>query len=430
MLYRKIYHDLMNWKNSKSKKPLIVFGARQVGKTFIIEQFAKKEFNAYLHINFIETPRLINLFDDDLSADSIYKQLSALYSSFVFSKDTIIFFDEIQNCPKALAALKFLAIDGRVNIIASGSLLGINYKEKISYPVGYVESLTMYSLDFEEFLYANGYKEDFILQLYDYYNKLEKIPEVIHKALMKLFKEFIVVGGMPEVVNKFIDTKLFNDVDRLQKEIISNYRLDIGKHTSSVDSAKIKQCFDSIPSQLSKDYKKFQYSLVKKGAKSIHYESALAWLNDANIVSFCNNVNLLEKPLVGNMIKDQFKVYINDTGLLVAMLDEGSRSSILSGELEIYKGAIYENIIAETLIKNNKKLYYYRKPSGLELDFITNTDGELTIIKVKSSNNTKSKSLNTILNIKPYKAIKLSTRNISKHEKFIELPLYLAHCIK
>lgn len=398
MLKRKIYQSLIEWKKQTEKMCLVVKGARQVGKTFIIDKFARENYENYVYINFDENPGYKVIFDGDLDVNNLIKQISLRVPNVsLVPHKTIIFLDEIQNCPNARTALKFLALDKRFDVIASGSLLGINYKEVESFPVGYTEQLEMYSLDFEEFLWANGIEEQSILDVKEFFDKKEVVPQAMHERMMELFKEYIVVGGMPRVVNDFVKNHNFANVLKIQKAIISDYEDDIAKYADGSEKAKARACFLSIPKHLSKDYKKFRYSLVMPSGSSRKYAGSLMWLYDAGIINFCHNLEIPQLPLEGNSKSDTFKVYMRDTGLLVAMLDEGTQEDIIDGNLGIYKGAIYENIIGDVLAKKGKKLYYFEYNSTLEVDFFIRYERVITAIEVKSSGNSKSKSLETLM---------------------------------
>ena len=312
-------------------------------------------------------------------------------------------------------------------MIASGSLLGINYKEVESFPVGYTEQLEMYSLDFEEFLWANGIEEQSILDVKEFFDKKEVVPQAMHERMMELFKEYIVVGGMPRVVNDFVKNHNFANVLKIQKAIISDYEDDIAKYADGSEKAKARACFLSIPKHLSKDYKKFRYSLVMPSGSSRKYAGSLMWLYDAGIINFCHNLEIPQLPLEGNSKSDTFKVYMRDTGLLVAMLDEGTQEDIIDGNLGIYKGAIYENIIGDVLAKKGKKLYYFEYNSTLEVDFFIRYERVITAIEVKSSGNSKSKSLETLMEkygVK--KGIKLAPSNYGKKGEIDIFPIYMA----
>ena len=428
MLKRKIYQSLIEWKKQTEKMCLVVKGARQVGKTFIIDKFARENYENYVYINFDENPGYKVIFDGDLDVNNLIKQISLRVPNVsLVPHKTIIFLDEIQNCPNARTALKFLALDKRFDVIASGSLLGINYKEVESFPVGYTEQLEMYSLDFEEFLWANGIEEQSILDVKEFFDKKEVVPQAMHERMMELFKEYIVVGGMPRVVNDFVKNHNFANVLKIQKAIISDYEDDIAKYADGSEKAKARACFLSIPKHLSKDYKKFRYSLVMPSGSSRKYAGSLMWLYDAGIINFCHNLEIPQLPLEGNSKSDTFKVYKRDTGLLVAMLDEGTQEDIIDGNLGIYKGAIYENIIGDILAKKGKKLYYFEYNSTLEVDFFIRYERVITAIEVKSSGNSKSKSLETLMEkygVK--KGIKLAPSNYGKKGEIDIFPIYMA----
>lgn len=285
----------------------------------------------------------------------------------------------------------------------------------------------MFSLDFEEFLWANGVSEEAIGYIKEYFDKKENVPSAMHEKMMQLFREFIVVGGMPRVVSEFVESHNFINVLKIQQEIVRNYLDDIAKYAEGTEKAKARECFLSIPKQLAKDYKKFQYSLVRQGGSARKYAGSLMWLFDAGIINYCYNLSNPELPLEGNSINNQFKIYMNDTGLLMSMLEEGSSKDIIDGNLGIYKGAIYENIIAETFTKLNKKLYYFEYRNKIEIDFFIRKNNIATAIEVKSADNTKSKSMNSIIENWGVKhGIKLSSKNIGGTENIDSYPLYMA----
>lgn len=428
MLKRKIMTELIKWKNNKNKMCLVVKGARQVGKTYIIDKFAKENYENYIYINFDENPAYRAIFEEDLDIETLIKQISLRVPNVqLVPQKTLIFLDEIQNCPKARTALKFFAIDKRFDVIASGSLLGINYKDVPSYPVGYVEHLEMNSLDFEEFLWANGVSEQSILDIKEYFDKKEKVPTAMHEKMLDLFKEYIVVGGMPRVVDEFVNTHNFASVLKIQKAIISDYLDDIAKYADGTEKTKARACFLSIPKHLSKDYKKFRYGYVEPRGDAKKFSGSLMWLYDAGIINFCHNLASPELPLEGNAKSDVFKVYMKDTGLLMAMLEDGSQQDIIDGNLGIYKGAIYENIIADIFAKSGKKLYYFEYNSKLEIDFFIRYNNIATAIEVKSAENTKAKSMNSVIenwNVKH--GIKLSAKNVGGTDLVDSFPLYMA----
>ena len=428
MLKRKIYDTLVQWKNRSDKLCLLVKGARQVGKTFIIELFARENYKHHTIINFVKNPAYKTIFDGDLDATTLMKQISLrVQSAELVPGETLLFLDEIQECPRARAALKFLAADSRFDVIASGSMLGINYKDVPSFPVGYVDYLDMFSLDFEEFLWANGLPPDGIGDIKSYFTNKKTVPPATHERMMELFKEYIVVGGMPRVVDTFVKNHNFADVLNIQKGILQDYTDDIGKYATGAEKAKVRACFLSIPKHLAKDYKKFQYSIVERGGTARKYGGSLMWLYDAGIINFCHNLTQPELPLEGNAKSDAFKVYMRDTGLLMAMLEEGSQADIIDGNLGIYKGAIYENIIADIFGKTGKKLYYFEHNGRLEIDFFIRRNKTATAIEVKSADNTKSKSMETLfINYGVSHGIKLSMKNVGGTERVDSLPLYMA----
>ncbi|MCL2427556.1 MAG: AAA family ATPase [Oscillospiraceae bacterium] len=428
MLVRKLSTQLSQWKNNVNRKCLLVKGARQVGKTTTIDKFAKENYKHYVYINFDQTPEYQSIFDGNLDTETLIKKISLVIpSAELVPGETIIFLDEIQECPNARTALKFLTIDGRFDVIASGSMLGIKYKEVRSYPVGQVDYIEMHSLDFEEFLWAIGITENSIADIKEYFDTKTPVPAVMHNKMMELLKEYIVIGGMPAVVQEFVNTQNFSNVLRLQKNIISDYEDDIAKYAEDNQKAKAKACFRSIPKHLSKDFKKFQYSIVEKGGSARKYGGSLDWLYDAGIINFCNNLEIPELPLEGNSISSEFKVYMRDTGLLIAMLDEGTAMDIIKGNLGIYKGAIFENIIADIFTKSGRKLYYYEKNNRLEIDFFIRLNSMAVGVEVKSADNTKSKSLDTLIgHYGVEKGIKLSAKNIGGKDRVESLPLYMA----
>lgn len=428
MLKRKITEYLLSWKQKTDKKPLVIRGARQVGKTYIVEKFGKDNYKHYIYINFEKDIDMKSIFDGNLDVDEIIQKMKLKNPSFTFEpKETLIFFDEIQKGGNCRTALKFFAIDGRYDIISSGSLLGLYHEDVNSFPVGYVENIEMQSLDFEEFCAAIGISNEIFDLLKKSFIEKNKIDEFIHQEMLKHLIEYIVVGGMPEAVNKYIETKDYREVDKVKKDIIILYRDDVAKYAKESEKEKILACFDSIPRHLAKTYKKFKYSEISEGASSRKYGGALEFLYDAGIINYCYNLSKIEFPFEGYVIDKEFKVYMKDTGLLVTMLGFDMTQEILNGNLKIYKGAIYENIIGEMFAKNEKSLYYYEKNNRLEIDFIINYMQKPTLVEVKSAENTKAKSATTLLNNNVVEnAIKLTTNNVCENGKFLNLPLYMA----
>lgn len=429
MLKRKFYDRLIEWKNNKNQSCLLVKGARQIGKTYIIDYFGKNNYASYIYINFIESPQTKDIFNDELSAEEIYKRMTLIMPEIKFvENDTLIFLDEIQECPNARTALKFLAIDGRFDVVASGSLLGISYREVTSIPVGYETQVEMYSLDFEEYLWAIGYEESKIQILKEYFDRQEKVPEAIHKTMMKHLREYITVGGMPAVVNQFIKNKHFGEVQEQQQRILDSYFDDISKYASKTEKPKVKNCYLSVPKQLAKENKKFQFSVVEKKATARKYENSVEWLRDANLVRLCYNVSAPEFPLAAYEKGEQYKMYISDIGLLVALYGFEIKKTIIDDTLGgNAKGGIYENLIADMLTKRGYKLNYYRTDNGsVEVEFLISNDAKIIPIEVKV-NNGSTVSLNEMLKRAdiPY-GYKLISGNVGVNEKKIVMPLYMA----
>ena len=432
MLKRKIEQALINWKNTPNHSPLIIKGCRQCGKTFSVRDFAKKNYKYEVYLNFFKNPSYISIFDGSLEIDNLIMMMSALLGpSAVFKQgETVIILDEIQDCPEARTALKFFREDGRFDVIGTGSLLGVKGygKQPKSIPVGSETVIEMHPLDFEEFLWANGITPQIIDKLKEYFNEEKPVPEALHEKMRQLILQYTVVGGMPEVVDTFVKTKQMNSVLALQRDIVRSYEDDMVKYADDKDKSLIKECFQSIPKQLSKKNKKFQYSIVKKGGTASKFQGSIRWIEDAGIIARCYNLDLPELPLDGNAIDDVFKVYMQDSGLLVSMLEDGTQFDILQGNLYGYKGAIFENLMADIFTKMGRKLYYYHKDSGLEIDFVIRYKGGATLIEVKATTG-NTKSTKTILsNPEKYHvagAIKLGDYNVGRNEKMLTIPIYM-----
>lgn len=444
MLKRKIERYLANWKRTPNKKPLVIKGIRQCGKTYIVQKFANDNYENVVYINFILEPDKKLAFAGSLDVDTITLNLSALLpgSRFVADK-TCIILDEIQDCRDARTALKAFQIDGRFDVIATGSLLGVRgYGDKKSgkevmgqdsIPVGYETVVEMYPLDFEEFLWANGISEEVIDKVKSCFDNETPVPEGLHKAMMELLYRYVVVGGLPAVVNCFLETKNIELIYQMQSNLVAEYEEDMVKYANDADKPHIRECFESIPKQLAKENKKFQYSVVRKGGRAAEYMGSIQWLEDAGIVRRCYNTRITELPLEGNAVKDCFKVYATDIGILMAMLDYGTQADILKGNLLAYKGAIFENLIADFLCKSGQKLYYFHKDSGLELDFLVRFKGECVILEVKAKSG-KAKSLRTILKNKHVyhvnHGIKLGQYNVGRENDILTMPLYMGFLIQ
>ena len=444
MLKRKIERYLANWKRTPNKTPLVIKGIRQCGKTYIVQKFANDNYENVVYINFILEPDKKLAFVGSLDVDTITLNLSALLpgSRFVADK-TCIILDEIQDCRDARTALKAFQIDGRFDVIATGSLLGVRgygdkksgkeAMEQDSIPVGYETVVEMYPLDFEEFLWANGISEEVIDKVKSCFDNETPVPEGLHKAMMELLYRYVVVGGLPAVVNCFLETKNIELIYQMQSNLVAEYEEDMVKYANDADKPHIRECFESIPKQLAKENKKFQYSVVRKGGRAAEYMGSIQWLEDAGIVRRCYNTRITELPLEGNAVKDCFKVYATDIGILMAMLDYGTQADILKGNLLAYKGAIFENLIADFLCKSGQKLYYFHKDSGLELDFLVRFKGECVVLEVKAKSG-KAKSLRTILKNKHVyhvnNGIKLGQYNVGRENDILTMPLYMGFLIQ
>ncbi len=438
MLKRKAYAELLNWKRQRReeqlKKCLLIKGARQVGKSFIVREFGEKEYESFISIDFFKQKQLKQIFDGELSSEEIFKRMTANIPGIkLIPGNTLVFLDEIQCCGNARTALKFLAEEMRYDVIASGSLLGLSYgqddddevEEPASLPVGYETQLVMYSLDFEEFLWAYGYDSDVINELKEYMGSDVQIPESIHNKFEELFREFIVVGGMPEVVMDFAINKDFNRVMDIQNNIIALYQDDITKHAKGKEKQLVRMCYDAIPRQLAKELKKFQYSTVEKGQTSRKFGGSVKWLKDSCLVNACYNISEPYIPLMANEKPEQFKLYINDTGLLTCMYGFETKRAILNNTIKgNAKGGIYENIISECLIKRGYNLHYYKPDDEHELEFLIEKDGEVVPIEVKAGNKASVSLNNYIKEYSPDKAYKLiANRNGVSGAKII-LPHY------
>jgi len=428
MLKRKILADLVAWKQNKHQECLLVKGARQIGKTFIIEYFGKTYYDNYVYINFLERLEFKKIFDGNLSAEEIYARITLLLPRVrLVPGKTLIFLDEIQICPSARTALKFLALDDRYDVVASGSLLGINYGEVGSVPVGYEKQITMFSLDFREFLWAIGYDDERIAVLKQYFDSREKVPTAVNDVMLGYLRQYLVIGGMPAVVNDYVVNHHFGRVHELQEKILSSYGEDVEKYAELRDKPKIRNCYFSVSRQLVKENKKFQFSLLESKATARKYGDAVQWLQDANLVNLCYNVSIPEFPLVAYVKEGFYKVYLEDVGLLVAMYGFEMKEALVTDSLKgSAKGGIYENLVADILVKNGHKLYYYHSAAGdLEMEFLLNEGAKIVPVEVKAKKGT-TVSLDKLLALDdvPY-GYKLTAGNVGVSGKKITLPIYM-----
>ena len=427
-MFRKIEKKLLAWKESNHKKALLITGARQIGKTYIIREFGKHHYENFVEINFITQPSACAIFDGDLDAKIVLMNLSAFLRDELVPKKTLIFFDEIQECPNARTAIKFLVEDGQFDYIESGSLLGVSYKAVPSYPVGFEESLQMYPMDFEEFCIASGVKQETLSYLKDCYEKSVAPSDLIHNKMQDLFKYFIIVGGMPEVVSEFIESHDIGKVIEKQKDILSLYRQDISKY-SKKDKAKISNVFDKIPSELEAKTRRFNLASIDKNARLREYEDAFVWLKDAGVALPCYNLNEIKVPLKINEQSRLFKLFLCDTGLLCAMCLENVQFEILKGNLSINMGGILENVFAQLIASNGFSLRYYNKQKIGEVDFVIQKGSEILPIEIKSGKSYRQHAaLDNVMNVAEWKldkAIVFCQGNLEKEEKITYLPWYM-----
>lgn len=436
MLNRKIDTYLAEWRKWEHRLPIIVKGARQIGKSTSIRSFATANYRSVIEVNFVLQPHFKSIFENGYEVDEILKQLSLRNPQFQFIVgETLIFFNEIQACPSCATCLKSFAIDGRYDVICSGSLMGISYKEIESVSVGYKEDYDMYSMDFEEFLWAHGYNAQIIDDMYTHMSTLTPFSEGEMHIFMSLFHEYMILGGMPAVVNKFIEKGKFSGSLNLQRQLLRDYEEDITKYAEGLDKGKIKQVYSHIPVFLAKDYKKFQISKIAKGARNREYVGTIDWLADAGIINICYLLENTELPLKGNYSPNCYKLYFHDTGLLVASLDDEAQDDLrLNQNFGTYKGALYENIVGEMLVKQGYQLYFYRNDkSSIEMDFFIRDTKSLIPVEVKANDNS-TPSLNKLIEGAHYPdihyGIKLGNKNIGFNGKFYTFPYFLTFLLK
>lgn len=429
MLKRKVSDDIAKWYQSGCNKALLLTGSRQVGKTTSVRMFAKAHYSHFVEINFVKFPRARQAFDGNLDTKTIVTNLSAMGFGPFVEGETLVFFDEIQECPNARTAIKFLVEEHRYDFIESGSLLGINYKPVTSYPVGYEQELKMYPLDFEEFLWANGVGTDVIDTLRHCYQKEQPVPAFIHDQISKFYRQHLVVGGMPNVVQTFIDNADFGNVLNVQRSILTTYRADITNYAGK-DQVLVKRIFDAIPSQLGKQDKRFILASLEKGASMRKYEDPTQWLIDAGIAYYSFNVSDFALPFTATENRRLFKLYMVDTGLLSSLLLKGIQFDVLNGNIGVNEGALTENYIACSLSSKGIPLHYYDKKSRQELDFIIEENNQITIIEVKSGSDYKRHaSLDAAIKANPEKIerfIVFSPYNIESQNDVLYLPLYMS----
>lgn len=435
-LKRKIDDFLVDWKNDIDHSPLIVKGARQIGKTESILHFAKNNYKNIIYINFVFDKKFQVILNDGYGADDILKNISLIEPKLVFEPyNTIIIFDEIQEYPDIATTLKSFKINGKYDVICSGSMLGINYKKIHSNSVGYKTDYTMYSLDFEEFLWSLGYTDSNINDILNHMIELKHFSDIEINTYKKLFLEYCVLGGMPAVVKSYVINNNFSKTLEMQRQIMLDYEEDVRKYAFGLDQTKIISIYRNIPAQLAKENKKFQFTKLDKSARSREYSGCIDWLIDAGVILKCNCLMYPELPLKGNTDEAKYKLYYPDTGLLVSSLDDEAQDDLrVNKNLGVYKGALYENFVAEAFIKQGLGLYYFKKDnSQLEEDFFVRSKSELIPVEVKSNSN-KSKSLQSLIRNENYSdikhGIKLGDFNIGNANNIYTFPYFCCFLIK
>lgn len=435
-LKRKVDNYLLNWKTDPNKKPLIIKGSRQVGKTESITRFGHLNYKSIIYINFVEEPNYKMITTDGYKAQDIIRNISRIDPSKQFiENDTLIIFDELQDFPDIATSLKFFKIDGRFDVICSGSLLGINYQSIESNSVGYKTDYEMFSLDFEEFLWAKGYDESTIQEMLEHMIQLKSFNEIEMSIYSSLFLDFCILGGMPAVVREYIERGTFEGSIDIQKQLVADYKEDIRKYADGMDQTRITNVFNHIPVQLAKDNKKFQITKVASNARFRDYRGCIEWLKDAGIINICYCMQFPELPLKGNYDESKYKIYFADSGLLVAMLDDEAQENLrVNKNLGVYKGALYENIVGEALVKAGYDLYYYKKDnSTLEQDFFVRNKENLIPVEVKATNGT-ARSLRTLIASNHYPdiqfGIKFISGNIGLSNNIYTFPYFCAFLLK
>ena len=435
-LKRKIDDFLIEWKNSENRLPLIVKGARQIGKTNAIRNFGENYYETFIEINFALEPEFKSIFKRTFNVDEIIKEITMRRPEINLKPNsTLIFFDEMQECVSTATSLKSFREDGRYDVICSGSLMGINYKKIESNSVGNKQDYVMRSMDFEEFLWAKGYKENQIDDLYECMKECKPLTETTYDVMMTNFRDYMVIGGMPAIVSNYIENKNFSGVLSMQKQILLDYEEDITKYASGLDQSKILAFYKTIPVFLGNENKKFQISKITDGARNREYVGVMDWLERAGIINASYCLDELSLPLKGNYNPTNYRIYFGDTGLLIASLDEEAQDDLRKNQnFNTYKGAIYENIVGDMLVKAGYDLYFYKNEKGtLEMDFFIRDKNSLIPVEVKASNNSTT-SLNNLIDSDSYKdikyGIKLCNKNIGFNGKFYTFPYFMTFLLK
>lgn len=428
-MYRKIMKELIKWKNDKDRKPLILRGARQVGKTYIIKQFGRENYEGYAYFNFDHDTELYSIFENTKDPQRILEQLAFVYGKAIMPGKTLIIFDEIQECPNALNSLKYFEEEANeYHIISAGSLLGIRLSHT-SFPVGKVEFLDMYPMTFSEFLEADNCKN--LVDYMESINKIENIPDIFFDRLTEKLKAYFIIGGMPEVVNSWVQYKDMEKVNKIQDSILKSYESDFSKHTTNIEANRISIIWNSIASQISKNNKKFLYQVAKEGARAREYEGAVNWLKDANVVNKIYNITKPSMPLISYNDLSSFKMYLNDVGLLRKQTGLDSKVIVEGDKLfQEFKGALTENYVLQALKAIGLNPYYFTFDNRYEIDFIIQYKNEIIPIEVKSSENVNNTSLKVYNEInKPKVRIRFSMKNLNKDDNLLNIPLFMVEYI-
>ena len=430
MLYRKAYDKLLQWKQQERKTALCIQGARQIGKTTVVREFGKKEYKCFVEFNFVQDTNARKVFDGDLDANTIIEGLSALARKPLIPGNTLILLDEIQECPNARTAIKFLVEDGRFDYIETGSLLGVKNKVVRSLPVGFEELYTMYPMDFEEFILANGVQRATIDTMREAYNSRMPVSDVIHTTLKKLFYSYIIVGGMPKVVQTYVESHDIGRVIKIQNEIIELYRQDITKYAGESDRPKIRAIFDSIPAQLNEKNRRFTVTSLAATARMERYADSFNWLTDAGVANACYNVEEPRVALKLNEKRSLFKLFMGDTGLLCALSMDNIQFSILQGDLSVNMGSILENTMSQMFMANGFSLHYFDTKKYGELDFVLQDGTAIDLVEIKSGNDYKKHAaLNKVMAVDEWKAkqaIVFCKGNVEEEDGILYLPWYMA----
>lgn len=428
---RKIETQLLAWKNKTANRmPLLINGARQVGKTYILRQFGAEQFKNVVYINLETNLTVASYFNDNISPERLLRYLEASSGERSIAGETLIIFDEIQSCERALTSLKYFCEEApEFHIAAAGSLLGVAInRQRYSFPVGKVETITLYPLDFEEYLWARG-KDLLCEEIRSAYEQMAPLPDALHQEALELYREYLVIGGMPACINAFLQSNSFLDVSLVQSGILDNYIADMAKYASNSDSVKIRACYNSIPAQLAKDNKKFQYKVVQKGGSSALFGTSIEWLNLAGVVLECHRIDHAVEPIAVHADLSAFKLYMGDVGLLT-MKSGISQQTVLSGEGNTFMGAVTENYVAQQLAAKGYPLYYWESASTAELDFVLQKENRIIGIEVKKGEHIRSRSLSVFVKAySPAYSIRFSTKHFGETDGLKSIPLYAVFCI-